>query len=607
MPNARICKPFQQLNFWMGIPIRHKIILVVFLLILLPMTLAGIYFHWSISYMLTKNANENLSRLIHQTNDIIENSFQIIDNTSLHFLSNKAVRNWSVEDVTLGDDFYKKFLNKSEIEEDLKYSLMFNNAWNISLLSTAYVFFDADNFISVLKSQPNIEQTNRNNLSVYQTVSDSKVRGKEILPPTASDPTVYFTRIVSNIDIPKQRLVLIFGTSEADLSAKYAELVSFPGSMAYIIDSQGFVYSSSDKQLLGRQVQPSILELKDSPSASEINLDGRKYLFASQSIGDTGLTFIVGIPRKQILSKLSDSIRNYIWMIVLIASVSTAAGILFSLRFTRFIRDLFHSFNKVKMGDYNTAMPTYKDIELNLLSGTFNKMTSEIKHLIGQVYEKQLLVKESEIKFLQSQMNPHFLFNTLITIGYKARLSKDETVYKMVTAMTELLQAGIYSGGSDMITIRQELEFIRFYLYLQKERFDDKIEYAIEVEDESILDLMLPKLSIEPLVENAIVHGLEKKVGKGALAVCIRKEDDSIYFEITDNGLGFESDDLDWNRCESALSRKPGHNNIGLINTHKRIKMIYGDAYGIHIESRIDQGSKVTVRIPADRGESSYV
>ncbi|WP_217593549.1 sensor histidine kinase [Cohnella sp. GbtcB17] len=607
MPNIRNCKPFQYLNVLASIPIRHKIVAAVFLLILLPMTLAGFYFHWSISYMLTKNANENLSQLIHQTNDNIENSFQIIDNTSLHFLSNKAVRTWSVEDVSLGDDFYKKFLNKSEIEEDLKYSLMFNNAWNISLLSTAYVFFDADNFISVLKSQPNIEQTNQHNLSVYRTVSKNKVRGKEILPPSAGDPTLYFTRIVSNIDIPTQRLVLIFGTSEADLSAKYAELIGFPGSMAYIIDNRGFVYSSSDKRQLGLQVEPSILQLKDSTTVNDVSLDGQKYIFASQSIGGTGLTFIVGIPKKQILAKLSDSIRNYVWIIVLIASVSTAAGILVSLRFTRFIRDLFHSFNKVKQGDYNTVMPSYKDVELNLLSGTFNKMTGEIKHLIGEVYEKQLLVKVSEIKFLQSQMNPHFLFNTLITIGYKARLSKDETVYKMVTAMTELLQAGIYSGGTDMIPIRQELEFIRFYLYIQKERFDDKFDYAIEVEDESILDLRLPKLSIEPLVENAIVHGLEKKVGKGTLTLRIRREGDTIYFEITDNGLGFESGLMDKDHALSAGKKKTGHHHIGLNNTNKRIKLIYGDAYGIDIESRRNLGSKVTVRIPADRGETSYV
>lgn len=125
------------------IPVRNKIVIIIVLLILLPMTFAGCYFYWNISQILTRNANANLSLLIRQTNDNIEKSFQIIDNTSLHFLSNKMLRNWLIDDMSLSDDFYKKFINKTEIEEDLKYSLMFNNAWNISLLSTAFVFLIA--------------------------------------------------------------------------------------------------------------------------------------------------------------------------------------------------------------------------------------------------------------------------------------------------------------------------------------------------------------------------------------------------------------------------------------------------------------------------------
>lgn len=495
------------------IPVRNKIVIIIFLLILLPMTFAGCYFYWSISGILTRNANDNLSLLIRQTNDNIEKSFQIIDNTSLHFLANKTVRTWSIEDVSPGDDYYKIFINKSEMEEDLRYSLMFNNAWNISLLSTAYVFFDADNYISVLKSQPNLEQINKNNLAVYHSVNGI-VRGKEIITPNLEDRTIYFTRIVSNINLPQQRLVLIFGTNEADLAEKYSGLLAFPGAMAYIIDNRGAIYSSADKQELGSIVSPAVYALKDNAEVSEVKINQESYLAVSRSIGTTGLTFIAGIPKKQVLSKLSESMHNYIWIIALIAFISLAAGVLLSLRFTRVIRDLLRSIRKVKKGDYNTRMPAYKDVELNQLSTTFNRMTEEINYLIKEVYEKHLLIKESEIKFLQAQMNPHFLFNTLITIGYKAKLSKDETVYKMVTSLTELLQAGIYSNSLAKVPIRQELDYIKFYLYLQKERFEDKIEYTIHIEDEAILDLLLPKLSVEPLVENAVVHGVEKSWAK---------------------------------------------------------------------------------------------
>jgi len=589
------------------IPVRNKIVIIIFLLILLPMTFAGCYFYWNISRVLTSNANDNLSLLIRQTNDNIEKSFQIIDNTSLHFLANKTVRTWSIEDVSPEDDYYKKFINKSEMEEDLKYSLMFNNAWNISLLSTAYVFFDTENYVSVLKSQPNLEQTNKNNLAVYHSVNGKMVRGKEIVTPSYGDRTLYFTRIVSNINHPQHRLVLIFGTKEADLAETYSELLAFPGAMAYIIDNRGAIYSSADKQELGSIVSPAVFALKDHAEVSEVKINQESYLTVSRSIGTTGLTFIAGIPKKQVLSKLSESMHNYIWSIALIAFVSLAGAVLLSLRFTRVIRDLLRSIHKVKRGHYNTRMPTYKDVELNQLSTTFNNMTDEINYLIKEVYEKHLLIKESEIKFLQAQMNPHFLFNTLITIGYKAKLSKDETVYKMVTSLTELLQASIYSNSLAKVPIRQELEVIQFYLYLQKERFEDKLEYTIHIEDEAILDLLLPKLSVEPLVENAVVHGVEKKLGKGIIHIYIYRRNDSIYFEITDNGNGFEYVPRNWSNIENITMRKEGHNNIGLINTHKRVKLIYGEAYGIDVESEFGAGAKVTLHIPADQGELSYV
>ncbi|WP_339250479.1 sensor histidine kinase [Paenibacillus sp. FSL P2-0136] len=585
------------------IPVRNKIVIIIVLLILLPMTFAGCYFYWNISQILTRNANANLSLLIRQTNDNIEKSFQIIDNTSLHFLSNKMLRNWLIDDMSLSDDFYKKFVNKTEMEEDLKYSLMFNNAWNISLLSTAFVFFDSDNYVSVLKTPPNIEQTNKNNLAVYQSVNGRMVRGKEILKPSPGDPTIYFTRVMSNINLPRQRLVLIFGTNEADLAEEYSGLLAFTGAMAYIIDGRGTIYSSAGKQELGSVVSPDILALKDNTDVSEVKLGQETYLAASRSIGTTGLTFIAGIPKKQVLSRLSGSMHNYIWIIMLIAFVSLAAGIVISLRFTRVVRDLLRNIRKVQKGNYNTRMPAYKDAELNQLSATFNNMTDEINYLIKEVYEKHLLIKESEIKFLQAQMNPHFLFNTLITIGYKAKMSRDETVYRMVSSLTELLQASIYSNSLAKIPIRQELDFIKFYLYLQKERFEDKLEYTIQIEDDALLDLLLPKLSVQPLVENAVVHGVEKKLGKGMIHIHIYRRNDSVFFEITDNGNGFDQIPQDWNNYENLTIRKQGHNNIGLINTHKRVKLIYGEPYGIEVESEPGAGSRVTLHIPTDLGE----
>lgn len=595
------------MNYIQKAPIRHKITLSIVILLLLSMSLVGFYFYLSMASVLTKNANKNLEQLIQQANSNIENSFKIIDTTSLHFLSNKTIRAWTSGDTSFTEDIYSLFLNKSMIEEDLKYSLMFNNAWDMNLISTAYVYLNEDTYCSIFKSTPNIQAVNNNNTAIFRKIGKNKIRGKEIIPPTLKDRTIYFTRGISNINNPKQRLFMIFGTDENELYKKYSELLSFKGSMVYITDKSGVIYSSSDRNKLGSTVDASVLDSKDTAGVSEINVGKVTYLVAHREISGTGLNFIAGIPKNQVLATLSDSMRNYIVITVIIIIASIFAGIILSLRFTRFIRDLLSVINRVKVGDYEIKMPAYSDSELKLLSDTFNNMTYEIKYLINQVYEKQLLLKETEFKFLQSQMNPHFLFNTLITIGYKARLSKDENIYKMVTSLTQLLQAGIYTNSEAKVPIRQELEFIKFYLYLQKMRFEDKLEYNIYISDEAILDLVLPKLSIEPIVENAVVHGLEEKIGKGTVEISIYQRNDSIYIEVTDDGNGFKCDSINLDDNETISMRKNGHNNIGLINTHKRIKLMYGDQYGIHIESHISEGSKVTVHIPEDRSEISNV
>lgn len=591
------------LSVFRRIPIRIKIVFFVVLIVLLPMTFSGLYFNSIISSILTKNAYDSLNQLIHQTSDGIENSFSIIDNTSMHFLSNNLIRNWLSSGSSYERDIYRLFIKKSELESELKYSMMFNNAWETKLITTAYLFINESTYCSVSRSFQNPQSINENNINIYKRLSNNLSRGLNITPPSTNDRTIYFSRYVMDVENPKQVLHLIIGTEEGVIFQKYEKLLEFKGSRAYIIDDKGIVYSSSDKSMLGKTVDNSILEFKDYSKVKEVTLDNQTYFMAFKKIGESGLTFVVGIPKKQVLVNLADSMKKYVLITVCIVLIFLLLSISLSIWFTRIIKDLLYHINRVKAGDYQTKMPSYKDYELGILSETFNNMTGEIKYLISQVYEKQLLLKEADIKFLQSQMNPHFLFNVLVTISTKAKMSKDETIYKMVTSLGNLLQAGIYSNSKTKITIKQELEYVRFYLYLQKMRFEEKLEYEINIYDHSILDCHIPKLCVEPIVENAVVHGLEGKAGKGRVILNVKTDSECIIFEIIDDGLGFEMEKIDLNNISN---RKDGHNSIGLNNTNRRIKLIYGEEYGIQIESVMSKGSKIIVRIPLDKGDDIY-
>lgn len=589
------------------LPIRNKIILLIVLMILVPMLLAGFYYYTSLSHILTENAFESLDKLILQINENIEGTYQIINNTSLHFLSNSTIRSRILDGMPTENDYYSMFINKSKMEEELKYSLMFNNAWDMKLITTAFTFLNETTYFSVSRSTKTIQTVTENNKKIFKDIAPDMRKGIIIIPPSQNDATVYFIRIISNINYPEHRLVLIIGTNEIELFKKYEKLLEFPGSIAYIIDDNGVIFSTQDKSKLGTKVDKSILDLINKGGITETGLNKQKYYVATKKIGNSNLTFVAGIPKRQVLAELYGSIRSYLIITSLIVLICLAASIFLTLGFTRFIKNMLLSINMVKYGNYDIKMPAYKDVELNLLSETFNNMTTEIKYLINQVYEKQLLFKETEFKFLQSQMNPHFLFNTLVTIGYKARLSKDETIYRMVTSLSELLQASIYSNTQTKIPVRQELELAKFYLYLQKVRFEGKLEYHINIINETVLDYYLPRLSLEPIVENAVVHGIEKKMDKGTVNINISEDSGIVYLEVIDDGLGFDSSNIQLINSNATFARKEGHNSIGLNNTNKRIKLIYGEQYGVAIESEPNKGSKVVIQIPVDMGDSENV
>jgi len=186
-------------------------------------------------------------------------------------------------------------------------------------------------------------------------------------------------------------------------------------------------------------------------------------------------------------------------------------------------------------------------------------------------------------------------------------MTNNENIYKMVTSLGQFLRANISMSSREKITIGEELQYIDFYLYLKKMRFGDRLDTCISVEDDSIKRYHLPKLCIQPLVENAVIHGLEGKRGKCLITVKIIKEYEAIRFEVSDNGIGFDTGSISLDASETITYRKKGHTSIGLYNSNKRIKLMYGDEYGLSIQSEIGKGTFVIVKIPFDGEAASGV
>jgi two-component system sensor histidine kinase YesM len=222
-------------------------------------------------------------------------------------------------------------------------------------------------------------------------------------------------------------------------------------------------------------------------------------------------------------------------------------------------------------------------------------MIQKINHLVNQVYHADLQTKEAEFRALQAQINPHFLYNTLDSIHWLALTRGDETISKMVTALSKLFRYTL-SRNDGLITIREEIEHVRNYITIQEFRFKDRFKVWIDV-DERLLPCKIVKLVVQPLVENAIVHGIERLTDGGLIALRVYEHNETIYIDVSDNGPG-----ADLNQMQELLERGnqsglPARG-YGVQNVHQRIKLAFGNDYGLNYEQILNGGTRVTIKIP---------
>ena len=257
-------------------------------------------------------------------------------------------------------------------------------------------------------------------------------------------------------------------------------------------------------------------------------------------------------------------------------------------------------------GDFSVRLPEGRRDEIGAMNSVFNQTIEKIEQLIKQVVEMETVNKDIEFQALQAQINPHFLYNVLDTINWMARKKGEDNICRMVTSISSLMRASI-SNKRSMVYIREEIKYVQDYLYIQETRYGDKFTSYIEV-DERLNELEIPKMTIQTLVENAVVHGLSKKETGGILHIRIWKKDRMLILSVADTGLGMSQE-----RCEEVAAAMKEHRTakigIGLGNIYKRVHMMYqkGD---LRIYSREGKGTVIQLMIPQGeekQGEEVYV
>lgn len=282
--------------------------------------------------------------------------------------------------------------------------------------------------------------------------------------------------------------------------------------------------------------------------------------------------------------------------IILVVLVIWGVSHTISRQFQRFQWQISHTDDPQKQPFIQVdSQDEFRDLAL-----VYNDMMARIDNLIDTVYSKELLVKSAELKAFQAQINPHFIYNTLDCINSLVDLNRPEDVKKTVTALANLIRANV--KGKELLPVREELKHIDQYMYINKMRYGDKLLFLCEI-PESMMDYYLPKLILQPLLENSVVHGVSHLLGRGMIGLFGEEGEDCISFTVKDNGAGIPQEVIDAlldqeDTSFSEIRQYDGKESIGLKNIQARVRLMYGEAYGLKIQNLQGKGSSVTVRLP---------
>lgn len=362
------------------------------------------------------------------------------------------------------------------------------------------------------------------------------------------------------------------------------------------------VLDKNDQLLASEGAQELVKKLQ----TSENSWNGTKDLAGTKVIGygnlcGFGVRTVISVGYGNIFSILKPTLFIVLVGLIVVLGIAFLVSYAISYRFTKPVTRMIQSIQAFGKPDLNARMEDSSIQEFHDMGIVFNEMADRIEYLITQVYEKEIVAARSQVKYLQSQINPHFQFNILAMLSLKAKMAGNEEVYDGLNAFSRLMQGKIFREKEIKIKVKEELEIVQFYLYLQKSRYQDKLSYEVKLEDEKIGEDLIPRLLIEPLVENAVSHGLEPKRGKGNLQVLLY-EREMLYIWVKDDGVGVCRNQT---KAEENKEKTP-HTHVGWENTKKMLRILYGDHYKFQIWSEPGKGTEIEIAVPIERG-GNYV
>ncbi|WP_438349408.1 cache domain-containing sensor histidine kinase [Paenibacillus sp. FA6] len=573
--------------------LRNQIFLGFFIVMLIIICVAGVFIYDRVSTLLKDNTEKHIQQTAVQATGRLDALIAQIDSMTMQVATNSYVQQLLVKELDGQPGTFNE--RQSLLQIVGSYQAYTTDVESLELYTSdnKLLFPMGESTLSSRVDKRYIEEANRQ-------------KGRLVWMGIDPNDTDYILAIrqVSLMDrwFSRGGYILV-RIQRSYFQLNELQIVNEAGEFILLVDDTGRMLNSNG--ITDADLEP----LMDSGNQT-VTFEGKDYVMVKQHSEKTNWTLIILTPVRYITEGIS------MLQTVLFASGGIGAllflimSFILSTMITRPIIQLIKAMRKSRFGVLTPNHESVYTIELSELNYTYNQMVNHMNELIRVVYEKEMLQSRTELKALQAQINPHFLFNTLEAFNWSLQEKGEEELASLVVAMSKLFRYTISNPNHDeWVTIGEELEQVRRYLLIMQMRLGDRLSWHVDVSPES-MSVPIPKLLIQPIVENAILYGVESKVKPGRVTVSVVPSESVGWttVTVTDDGLGMNEAMLQelYHALEGGPSISSKGTGIGLVNVQRRLKLYYegdhGEVEGLRLSSRISEGTTVVFEIPSEQG-----
>ena len=589
-----------------NINFRVKLYFIIFIMVIIPMAMAVTVLYSRMVYEITSQVSTVVANSLNFTSEYIESSLNSIRRISALILSEESVE--SAANTT------EPMTDKEIIDANISLRKIFYDY--IQQIRISYSTFGFDSFYLYF---PNQNLLMDSKTTYYENVSPVNIDFVGHNP----DENVWFTTRAADYytingienrygydwlltftdeirDTDNNTILFLATNVRVDFLSQYYSQVQkgIPGDFLIMDNKGNYIANSNTLETWdngnNRRLLSSMENSQKTSGNFEISVNEQNYFAVFSRSVNSGWNYVVMIPSLEIFGQIYNIRKFFVFIIIIITLLIAPICFFITRALYEPLEKLVLAMQHVKNGNLDTQIRDPRRDEYQKVFDGFNLMLGELKQLIEDLSNEKALNKQAEINLIQAQINPHFLYNTLDSIYSIAVIHKVDEISNMASALSKFFRVSL-SGGKTETSLTGALDIVKSYLTIQNIRFNNKIEYEISI-PEKYMGLIVPKLLLQPIVENSIYHGLEKKKGVGHLSISCSESEETLLIHIDDDGVGIPPEQLA--RLEHTFQNGEDEEHFALKTLNKQIKLKYGKDYGLLIKSRQEEGTRVTIVLP---------